>query len=157
MPPGVMGGTYAGQSLFLSFCLFHSLVFISSFSGNALSCAAAMATLDVFQEGLSLSLSLPPIILSFFRRFILVVTIESTEKLLQNCNERGAQFMSRLQKMKQQYPIKDVRGLGLMIATEFEDSLLQKDVLKVTQTFPSPPSISFVFERSETLRELFSK
>ena len=81
MPPGVMGGTYAG---------------------NALSCAAALATLDIFQE----------------------------ENLLQNCNERGAQFMGRLKKMKEKYPIKDVRGLGLMIATEFEDSLLQKDVLK---------------------------
>ena len=43
--------------------------------------------------------------------------------------------MGRLMKMKEKYPIKDVRGLGLMIATEFEDSLLQKDVLKVLLSF----------------------
>ena len=43
--------------------------------------------------------------------------------------------MGRLMKMKEKYPIKDVRGLGLMIATEFEDSLLQKDVLKVLLFF----------------------
>jgi len=81
MPPGVMGGTYAG---------------------NALSCASAIATLDIFKE----------------------------ENVLQNCNERWSQFMNRLMKMKEKYPIKDVRGLGLMVATEFEDSLLQKDVMK---------------------------
>ena len=61
MPPGVMGGTYAGNltnnihtqlklkyfDLFLLFLLF--LLF--SLTGNALACAAALATLDIFQEG----------------------------------------------------------------------------------------------------------
>lgn len=82
MAPGSMGGTYAG---------------------NGISCAAAAATLEVFEK----------------------------ENVLQNCNERGDQFMARLNKMKADgLPIKDVRGKGLMIATEFEDSISSADIVK---------------------------
>jgi len=82
MPPGVMGGTYAG---------------------NAISCASACATLDVFE----------------------------TEGILKNCNERGAQIMSRLENMMMKgLPICGLRGRGLMIGIDFEDSVAQKDLLQ---------------------------
>jgi len=73
--PGSMGGTYAG---------------------NAVSCAAALATLDVFEK----------------------------EKLLENAIARGSQITSRLKKLQAEgLPIGDVRGLGLMIGLEFDDSV----------------------------------
>ncbi|KAI9248208.1 pyridoxal phosphate-dependent transferase [Phascolomyces articulosus] len=84
-PPGSMGGTYAG---------------------NAVACAAAMATLDVFDE----------------------------EKLLENCQARSEQFfaglrtgLNRVLSEKNKNNTKgddstidvDIRGLGLMIGVEF--------------------------------------
>eukprot|EP00008_Paramoeba_atlantica_P008187 CAMPEP_0201477504 /NCGR_PEP_ID=MMETSP0151_2-20130828/2513_1 /ASSEMBLY_ACC=CAM_ASM_000257 /TAXON_ID=200890 /ORGANISM="Paramoeba atlantica, Strain 621/1 / CCAP 1560/9" /LENGTH=276 /DNA_ID=CAMNT_0047858247 /DNA_START=603 /DNA_END=1430 /DNA_ORIENTATION=+ len=82
MVPGTMGGTYAG---------------------NAISCAAASATLDIFEE----------------------------ENLLDNCNQRGEQFLNRLHKMKGEgLPIKDIRGKGLMIATEFDSSIQVSSVVQ---------------------------
>jgi len=71
-PPGSMGGTYAG---------------------NAVSCAAAVATLDVFKE----------------------------ENILQNVKERSKQLFTGLNALKEKYPkiIGDVRGLGLMVGVEF--------------------------------------
>ncbi|ORX94623.1 hypothetical protein K493DRAFT_407920 [Basidiobolus meristosporus CBS 931.73] len=74
-PPGSMGGTY---------------------SGNAVSCAAAIATLEVMEE----------------------------ENLLKNVQERSKEIFSRLNNelvpLLQQHDIKvDVRGLGLMIGVEF--------------------------------------
>ncbi|KAL0095779.1 pyridoxal phosphate-dependent transferase [Phycomyces blakesleeanus] len=73
-PPGSMGGTY---------------------SGNAISCAAANATLRVFDD----------------------------EKLLENCNARSEQFFSALRaKIPAALPkgvTVDVRGEGLMIGIEF--------------------------------------
>ncbi|CAO3646254.1 unnamed protein product [Cunninghamella blakesleeana] len=72
--PGSMGGTY---------------------SGNAIACAAANATLKVFEE----------------------------ENILENCNARSEQFFSTLrEKVPSLLPkdIKvDIRGLGLMIGIEF--------------------------------------
>lgn len=71
-PPGSMGGTYAG---------------------NAVSCAAACATIDVFQD----------------------------EDLLGNTKARGRQLIEGLHQIQARLPsgtIKDVRGLGLMVATE---------------------------------------
>jgi len=70
-PVGSMGGTYAG---------------------NAVSCAAALATLDVFEK----------------------------EKLLENASERGQQLLSELQRLADHYPILEVRGRGLMIGVEFD-------------------------------------
>ncbi|KAI8146614.1 pyridoxal phosphate-dependent transferase [Fennellomyces sp. T-0311] len=73
-PPGSMGGTYAG---------------------NAVACAAASATLDVFDQ----------------------------EKLLDNCQERSKQFFaafkSELPRVLPEGIKVDVRGLGLMIGIEF--------------------------------------
>ena len=70
-PPGTHGGTYGG---------------------NVVSCAAALATLDVIED----------------------------EHLVENAAERGNQFLAGLRRMKERYPsIGDVRGLGLMLALEF--------------------------------------
>ncbi len=74
--PGSQGGTYGG---------------------NAVACAAAIATLEVIQE----------------------------EKLVRNAAERGAQLLDGLREVAARYPareragIGDVRGLGLMLGTEF--------------------------------------
>ncbi|WP_425825015.1 aspartate aminotransferase family protein [Streptomyces fractus] len=74
--PGSQGGTYGG---------------------NAVSCAAAIATLDVIQE----------------------------EKLVENAAERGEQLFTGLREVAENYPvggqggIGDVRGLGLMAGIEF--------------------------------------
>lgn len=73
-PPGSMGGTY---------------------SGNAISCAAAKATLQVFDD----------------------------EKLLVNCNARSEQFFKglreKLPKLLPKGVTVDIRGKGLMIGVEF--------------------------------------
>jgi len=62
-----------------------------TFGANPVSCAAAAAVLDVFEE----------------------------EKVLENCNQVGGYFKSKLQELKEQYPvIGDIRGLGLMLAVE---------------------------------------
>ncbi|MGW8376929.1 aminotransferase class III-fold pyridoxal phosphate-dependent enzyme [Streptomyces sp. ODS28] len=72
--PGSQGGTYGG---------------------NAVACAAALATLEVIQE----------------------------EKLVQNSAERGAQLLAGLREAASSYgQIGDVRGLGLMAGTEFTDA-----------------------------------
>ncbi|MET7791193.1 aspartate aminotransferase family protein [Streptomyces sp. NPDC005248] len=78
--PGSQGGTYGG---------------------NAVSCAAAIATLDVIQE----------------------------EKLVENAAERGAQLISGLREVAARHAaregiggIGDVRGLGLMVASEIVDA-----------------------------------
>ncbi|ORZ03869.1 pyridoxal phosphate-dependent transferase [Syncephalastrum racemosum] len=72
--PGSMGGTY---------------------SGNAVACAAAKATLDVFEE----------------------------EKVLENCNARSEEFYSafraKLPALLPKGVSVDIRGLGLMIGIEF--------------------------------------
>ncbi len=69
--PGTHGGTYGG---------------------NVVSCAAALATLDVIEE----------------------------EGLVANARARGAQFLAGLQALVATHPaIGEVRGLGLMLAMEF--------------------------------------
>ena len=71
LPPGSHGGTYGG---------------------NAVSCAAALATLDVIED----------------------------EGLVANARERGAQLLDGLRRLASSHPsIGDVRGLGLMVALEF--------------------------------------
>ena len=63
-----------------------------TFGGNVVSCAAALATLDVI-EG---------------------------EGLVENARARGAQFLARLRALQAKHPaIGDARGLGLMLALEF--------------------------------------
>lgn len=63
-----------------------------TYGGNAVSCAAAVATVRAMRE----------------------------EKMLENAAERGIQLMTGLCKLQEDYPqIGDVRGRGLMIGTEF--------------------------------------
>lgn len=64
----------------------------STFGGNPVSCAAAIATLRVIKE----------------------------QKLLANAAKLGSYLVSELKKLQKKYPaIKDVRGLGLMIGVDF--------------------------------------
>ncbi|MCC3356802.1 aspartate aminotransferase family protein [Bacillus sp. REN16] len=66
----------------------------TTFGGNPIACSAARASLDVIRS----------------------------EKLMENANEMGAFARSRLQEMKEKYPvISDVRGIGLMIGIELQD------------------------------------
>ena len=63
----------------------------TTFGGNPVSCAAALATLQVFRE----------------------------EKILENCREMSAKFLDSLTQLKNGCPgIGDVRGIGLMLAME---------------------------------------
>lgn len=63
-----------------------------TYGGNVVSCAAAIATIQVMRE----------------------------EKLIENSRETGRLLISRLRDLQGTYPeIGDVRGLGLMIGTEF--------------------------------------
>jgi 4-aminobutyrate aminotransferase len=72
-PPGTHGGTYGG---------------------NVVSCAAALATLDIIEE----------------------------EGLVQNARQRGAELLAGLRRISASRPtVGDVRGLGLMLAMEFVD------------------------------------
>ena len=80
-----------------------------TFGGNAVACAAAVATLRVIKE----------------------------EKLLDNANARGEQLLAGLRRLQQEFStIGDVRGKGLMVATEFTqdgdpDTTTSKAVVKV--------------------------
>ena len=66
----------------------------STFGGNPVSCAAGIATLDVFEE----------------------------DNVLGNCLDKGTQMMDRLRGLQAKLPaIGDVRGLGLMIGIEVVD------------------------------------
>ncbi len=63
-----------------------------TYGGNAVAVAAAVATVQALRE----------------------------EKLVENAHERGQQLMAGLRKLQMKYPvIGDVRGLGLMVGTEF--------------------------------------
>jgi 4-aminobutyrate aminotransferase len=63
-----------------------------TYGGNAVACAAGVATIRAMRE----------------------------EKMIENAAERGAQLVTGLCKFQEEYPqIGDVRGLGLMIGTEF--------------------------------------
>ena len=71
LPPGTHGGTYGG---------------------NVVSCAAALATLEVIRD----------------------------EDLIANARARGAQLVGGLRELQADHPaIGDVRGLGCMVAMEF--------------------------------------
>ncbi len=63
-----------------------------TYGGKAVACAAGVATIRALRD----------------------------DKMLENANERGIQLMTGLRKFQEDYPqIGDVRGLGLMIGTEF--------------------------------------
>jgi len=64
-----------------------------TYGGNAVACAAAVATIRAMRE----------------------------EGMLENALQRGTQLQTGLRKFQEEYPqIGDVRGLGLMIGSEFE-------------------------------------
>jgi 4-aminobutyrate aminotransferase len=64
-----------------------------TYGGNAVACAAATATIRALRE----------------------------ENMLENASQRGGQLQTGLRKLQEEYPqIGDVRGLGLMIGSEFE-------------------------------------
>jgi 4-aminobutyrate aminotransferase len=66
-----------------------------TFGGNVVSAAAAVATIQAMKE----------------------------EKMLDNARTRGTQLMTALGHLQEKYPqIVDVRGLGLMVGTEFRDA-----------------------------------
>jgi 4-aminobutyrate aminotransferase len=71
-----------------------------TFGGNAVAAAAAVATVQAIRE----------------------------EQLVHNAQQRGAQLVSGLRHLQEDYPqIGDVRGLGLMIAAEFRTPDRQPD------------------------------
>ena len=64
-----------------------------TYGGNAVACAAAVATIQAMRE----------------------------ENMLENAEKRGTQLQTGLRKLQEEYSqIGDVRGLGLMIGSEFE-------------------------------------
>lgn len=64
----------------------------TTFGGNPIACAAALAVLDIIRE----------------------------ENLLENCRKMGARLLEGFRALQDKYPIiGDVRGLGLMVAMEF--------------------------------------
>lgn len=68
----------------------------STFGGNYLACAAALAFLDVLQE----------------------------EKVLENAERMGDYLISKIRQLEA--PVKEVRGKGLMVAVEFTEPIAQK-------------------------------
>lgn len=63
----------------------------TTYGGNPIACAAALAVLDVIRE----------------------------ENLLENCRQMGVYLLDGFRRLKEKYPIVgDVRGLGLMVALE---------------------------------------
>ena len=75
----------------------------STMSGNPVSCAAAVATLDIIEK----------------------------DKLIDNSLKMGAYLRSKLEAMKIRYPsMLDVRGLGLMMAVEFENNDIVKIIME---------------------------
>jgi 4-aminobutyrate aminotransferase len=73
----------------------------STFGGNPVSCAAAMAVLDIIK----------------------------TDKLLENATEQGGYIKKRLEEMMETHPmIGDVRGIGLMVGVEIVKDKDSKEV-----------------------------
>lgn len=67
----------------------------TTFGGNPVNCAAAIATIEVIKK----------------------------QKLLQNAKQLGAYLKTELLKLQKKFPIiKEVRGMGLMIGVDFGDS-----------------------------------
>ncbi len=72
-----------------------------TYGGNAIAAAAAVATIQALKE----------------------------DRLIENSAAMGARLQKGLRKLQSQYPvIGDVRGLGLMIASEFTDAAIAKQV-----------------------------
>lgn len=67
-----------------------------TYGGNAVSCAAASAVIDTFQQ----------------------------DNTMANVRARGQQLMAGLRTLQRTYPIADVRGRGLMIGVELDGSVV---------------------------------
>ena len=78
-----------------------------TYTANPVACAAASATIAVMQE----------------------------EKLVENSRVRGLQLINGLKQLKQsgKYPIRDVRGMGLMVGLEFDRSVSAGTATAVSQ------------------------
>ena len=88
----------------------------NTFGGNLVAVAGALATLDVFDR----------------------------EKVLENARTQGAHLLQRLRELQERYDeIGDVRGLGLMVATEF-----------VTDRASKTPAVEL---RNRILREAYQR
>jgi 4-aminobutyrate aminotransferase len=73
-----------------------------TYGGNPVCCAAAIATVDVIKK----------------------------QKLLQNAARLGKYLKKELGKLQAKYPlIKEVRGIGLMIGVDFEDSVIVRKII----------------------------
>ncbi len=81
-----------------------------TYGGNAVSCAAAVETIDVIRD----------------------------EGLLQNAVERGAQLTDGLTELQGRFPIADVRGAGLMVGVEFADDVAYGTVGQNQQGLSGP-------------------
>jgi len=70
----------------------HPVMHTSTFGGNELACAAALAAMDVLLE----------------------------DGLMENARERGEQLMSGARELAQRYPgvVREVRGMGLLVGVE---------------------------------------
>ncbi len=101
---GVMpiGATMATPDIWQKVFAENPLLHTSTFGGNPLACAAALAALKVIED----------------------------ENLLEACTERGNQMLAGLRKVQQERPgvLTAVRGVGLMIGIEFA----VKDVAELT-------------------------
>jgi 4-aminobutyrate aminotransferase len=73
----------------------------STFGGNPVSCAAALATIRLLEGG-----------------------------LMENATERGTQVLRALEPLVAQYPgiVRDVRGVGLFIGVQFDSGTIAADV-----------------------------
>lgn len=91
MPIGAIVGTSEVWKPFFTNPTIHT----STFGGNQLACAAALATLDVITK----------------------------ENLMERCADSGNYFLKRLNEIKNSYPkvIKEVRGIGLMLGVELNE------------------------------------
>lgn len=97
--------------------------FTNTFAGSQLSCAASLATIEVYEQ----------------------------ENLLEQCREKGAYLKARIGELVAKYPavLKEIRGLGLWLGMECQtealgtrmgDELFHRDVL-VAQTINNPATI----------------
>jgi len=88
-----LGGFTASRELMAEFSD-PPLIHCTTFGGNPVSCAAAVATIKVIEE----------------------------ENLLQNAQQRGAELITGMNALRAKYPdlVKDVRGRGLLTAIELQ-------------------------------------
>jgi putrescine aminotransferase len=122
VPIGAVVGTPRTWQFWKDNPLIHS----STFGGNPLACASALAAIEVLEN----------------------------ENLVERSLQQGEKLMARLRETQAKFPdcVKEVRGRGLMIGVEFphEDitslvltGLAQRDVLVVPYTFNNPTVTRF--------------